>query len=64
MMTKKRPRKQTKSKGPTSASGELSINLGNMTLEDFKLYSLAALKGFLALRKKSLEGTYDELASR
>lgn len=38
--------------------------LEEMTLETFKLWKTNALKSFLSARKKSVDGTFDELASR
>ena len=35
-----------------------------LTLESFELWSTKALKSFLALRHKSTEGSFKELASR
>ena len=35
-----------------------------MTLSSFKIWNTNALKAFLAARKKSVDGTFDELASR
>ena len=35
-----------------------------LTLESFELWSTKALKSFLALRRKSTEGGFKELASR
>lgn len=42
----------------------VSVDLDNMTLETFKLWSMAALKVFLSVRKKSIEGSFDELSAR
>ena len=38
--------------------------LGELSLENFKLWSTNALKSFLRLRKKSNEGTFEELVAR
>jgi len=35
-----------------------------LTLEDFKMWSATALKSFLAVRNKSVDGSFEELASR
>ena len=34
------------------------------TLEDFKMWSATTLKSFLAVRNKSVDGSFEELASR
>jgi hypothetical protein len=39
-------------------------DLDCMTIEKFKLWSINALKVFLSCRKKSGDGTFDELAAR
>ena len=36
----------------------------NMTLDEFKLWSTNALKVFLRLRNKKVNGSFDELAAR
>ena len=48
------------------ASGMEASFLDNSsaTLEDFKLWSVVALKKFLLLRKKPVHGTVEELAAR
>ena len=42
----------------------MSSDLDKMSLEKFKLWNELALKSYLAVRKKSTEGTFDELACR
>ena len=41
-----------------------ALELEVQTLEDFKLYSLIALKSFLSVRQKSTVGSFDTLAAR
>ena len=48
----------------TPFGDEVSVDLDNMTLEEFKLWSMSALKVFLYVRKKSTMGSFDELAAR
>ena len=51
--------------GPVAVTiGDLPAITGNMNLDDFKMWSLLALKQFLQVRKKLLEGSFKELASR
>ena len=59
------PKAKTKSKkvGEPQAAQD-HLDLGDMTLESFKFWSPEALKSFLALRSKSISGTFDELAAR
>ena len=40
------------------------LDLGTMTLQDFKTWSTNALKTYLSLRNKQNEGSFEELASR
>ena len=40
------------------------LDLGDMTLVQFKLFSKQNLEGFLHLRGKSISGTFDELVAR
>ena len=54
--------KVSKVSNPLSDAEE--TDLGMMTLESFRLWSLGALRNFLALRKRSVEGGLDELAAR
>ena len=49
-------------KAKTSAA--MTADLDKMSLHEFKMWSTAALKSFLAVRKRSVEGSFDELASR
>lgn len=48
---------------PLSTEDPLSER-DNMTLGQFKLWSKDALKTFLAVRDRSLNGTFEELAAR
>ena len=43
---------------------ELALGDGRMTHEDFKLWSVDAIKKFLSLRRKSVDGSFEELVSR
>lgn len=43
---------------------ESYVNLDEMTLSAFRLWSAAALKVFLSVRKRSTEGSFEELAAR
>ena len=40
------------------------VNFDEMTLDSFRLWSAAALKVYLSIRKRSTEGSYDELVAR
>ena len=37
------------------------VNFDEMTLESFRLWSAAALKVFLSVRKRGVQGSYEEL---
>ena len=39
-------------------------DLNDMYMEEFSLWSEPALKTFLSVRKKSIEGNFDELVAR
>ena len=41
-----------------------SEDIGSLSLQDFKLWSSVALKSFLSLRKKAVNGSFDTLAAR
>ncbi|MGH0135654.1 UNVERIFIED_CONTAM: hypothetical protein FKN15_044673 [Acipenser sinensis] len=49
---------------PLDPEAVMSVNRSEMTLESFNMWSAAALKAFLSLRKKSTEGKFNELAAR
>ena len=52
-------------KGDRSPFGaDPCANFDVMTLDSFRMWSAAALKGFLAIRKRSIDGTHEELAAR
>lgn len=54
-----------KSKRDQTPFGEDSYaNLDEMTISAFRLWSAAALKVFLSIRKRSTEGSFDELVAR
>ena len=59
------PKAKNKSKkvGEPQAAQD-HLDLGDMSLESFKFWSPEALKSFLALRGKSISGTFEELAAR
>ena len=38
--------------------------LGNLTIEHFNLYTEESLRLYLAIRKKTVDGTFQELAAR
>ena len=40
------------------------VNLDEMSLERFQIWSANALKSFLRVREKQTEGSHDELAAR
>ena len=42
----------------------VNLKMDEMTLEKFRLWNTAALKVYLSVREKSIEGSFDELASR
>ena len=38
--------------------------LGNLTIDHFKAYTEESLRCYLSVRKKSVDGTFDELVAR
>ena len=56
-------KKKSKRVGEPQAAQD-HLDLGDMNLESFKFWSPEALKSFLALRGKSITGTFEELAAR
>ena len=50
--------------GFNDPGSEKSVLTDEMTLESFKMWSSPALKTFLSLRKRSINGSFDELAAR
>ena len=49
---------------PTPFGDDPCVNFDEKTLDSFRLWSDAALKVYLSVRKKSTEGPHDELVAR
>ena len=54
----------TQSEAEVREDQEEEHGIISLDLEDFKLWSVHALKKFLSLRKKPTEGSFEELVSR
>ena len=48
----------------SSFGADFCGNIGDMTLDAFRLWSAAALKVFLSIRRRNIEGSFEELAAR
>ena len=50
--------------GQTPFKNDISVDLDKMSLDEFQTWSMPSLKAFLSLRKRSVDGSFDELAAR
>lgn len=48
----------------SSSAGVEALDMGKLTLQDFKVWTQQALQAFLSVRKKCPDGTFEELAAR
>ena len=51
-------------KDQTPFGEESCVNLDEMSISEFRLWSAPALKAFLSIRKRSIEGSFDDLVAR